>query len=513
MKRRQRRVQVDLEHLDDIVESTRDRTLDDQERSTLQSALHEMAAYISARNNTEKTRSVVPDTGEEPAPPQEHKKPARGHGRNGADAFTGAKRVPVPHPGLEPGCPCPECLRGRVYHPKKGGQPSPIIRFSAGPPIGAIIYELETLSCNLCRTVFRPEPPEEVGAEKYDETASSMVAMAKYGHGIPFYRLEAIQRNCGVPLPASTAWELVKDAAEVLKPVHEELIREAAQAPVLHSDDTRVRLIEEERPPGEDRTGQFTTGFVAEFEDGRRAAVYVSGTRHAGENGADLLRKRANGLESPVLMCDALNHNRPKMDQGVQVLLANCLAHGRRKFVELFESFPEPCRHVLEELGKVYAFDAEARERGLDKHQRLKFHKAHSEPIMKGLRRWLTAQIEEKLVEPNSRLGKAIQYLLTHWMALTLFLRQAGAPLDNNICERALKKVVLHRKNALFYRTMNGAAAGDLFMSLIHTCELNEVNAFVYLTELQRHPVEIRANPGQWMPWNYQSQLAPSRPP
>lgn len=441
------------------------------------------------------------------------RKPSRGHGRNGADAFTGAERVPVLHPDLKPGCACPECAKGRVYPPKKGGKPSPILRFTAGPPIGATVYELETLTCNLCRAVFRPDPPEEVGPDKYDETASSMVAMAKYGHGIPFYRLEGMQRNCGVPLPASTAWELVKDAAEVLKPVHEELIRETAQAPVMHSDDTKVRLIEEERPPGEDRTGQFTTGLVGELENGRQAAVYISGTRHAGENAADLLRKRADGLEPPVLMCDALNRNQPKVDQGVQVLLANCLAHGRRKFVDVFESFPEACRHVLEELGKVYLVDAEAREKRLDKHQRLKLHQAESEPVMKGLRQWLTAQIEEKLVEPNSRLGKAIQYLLTHWVTLTLFLRQAGAPLDNNICERALKKVVLHRKNALFYRTMNGAAAGDLFMSLIHTCELNGVNAFVYLTELQRHPLQIRANPDQWMPWNYGAQLDPSRPP
>lgn len=506
MKRKQRRVQVDLQELDGIVESTRERVLDDKERATLHTALHEMAAHVAARNNTEKTKAVIPGPAE-PPPARDRKEPVRGHGRNGADAFTGAERVPVPHPGLEPGCPCPECLKGRVYHPKKGGQPSPIIRFSAGPPIGATIYELETLSCNLCRAVFRPDPPAEVGPDKYDETASSMVAVAKYGHGIPFYRLEGIQKNCGVPLPASTAWELVKDAAEVLKPVQEELIRQAAQAPVVHSDDTKVRLIEEERPPGEDRTGQFTTGLVVEFEGGRRAAVYVSGTRHAGENAADFLRRRAEGMEDPVLMCDALNRNQPKADHGVQVLMANCLAHGRRKFVDIFDRFPEPCRHVLEELGKVYAVDAEAREKGLDKHQRLKLHQADSGPVMKGLRQWLTAQFEEKLVEPNSGLGKALQYLLTHWTALTLFLSHAGAPLDNNICERALKKVVLHRKNALFYRTMNGARAGDLFMSLIHTCELNGVNAFVYLTELQRHPVGIRATPGLWMPWNYEAQL------
>ncbi len=75
-------------------------------------------------------------------------------------------------------------------------------------------------------------------------------------------------------------------------------------------------------------------------------------------------------------------------------------------------------------------------------------------------------------MEPNSGLGKAISYMLRQWPALTLFLREPGAPLDNNLCERALKKAILHRKNSLFYKTLNGAEVGDLYMSLIHTCEL-----------------------------------------
>ena len=91
---------------------------------------------------------------------------------------------------------------------------------------------------------------------------------------------------------------------------------------------------------------------------------------------------------------------------------------------------------------------------------------------------------------------------------LTLFLRQAGAPLDNNIAERTLKKAILHRKNALFYKTMNGARVGDLFMSLIHSCELNKVNPFDYLTELLRHPAEASVHPAEWMPWSYRREAA-----
>ena len=109
----------------------------------------------------------------------------------------------------------------------------------------------------------------------------------------------------------------------------------------------------------------------------------------------------------------------------------------------------------------------------------------------------------------NAGLGKAITYLLRHWKALTTFLREAGAPLDNNLCERALKRAVLHRKNALFYRTLHGAEVGDLFMTLIHTCQLCGANSFDYLTELQRHARELTANPAEWMPWNYRQTLEP----
>jgi transposase len=163
---------------------------------------------------------------------------------------------------------------------------------------------------------------------------------------------------------------------------------------------------------------------------------------------------------------------------------------------------------MLEMLGDVYRYDAEARASGLTAEERLRFHQEHSGPVMEKLHGWLEAQFAERKTEPNSGLGKAITYLLRHWKALT-FLREAGAPLDNNLCERALKRAVLHRKNALFYRTLHGAEVGHLFMTLIHTCQLCGANSFDYLTELQRHPREPTANPAEWMPWNYRQTLEP----
>jgi len=268
-----------------------------------------------------------------------------------------------------------------------------------------------------------------------------------------------------------------------------------------------MRVLRLVREPSDDRTGVFTSGIVS-TQPGRRIALYFTGRQHAGENLRDVLDHRAGELATPLQMCDALSRNTPKLNDGAEILLAHCLAHGRRQFVEVAANFPEPCRYVLETLGGVYKYDAEARERTLSPTERLQFHQRHSKPVMEKLHHWLEAQFAQKQVEPNSGLGKAITYLLRHWKGLTAFLREAGAPLDNNICERALKRAVLHRKNALFYRTLHGSEVGDLFMSLIHTCELAEANPFDYLRELQRHATELSANPSAWMPWNYRERLA-----
>ncbi len=211
-------------------------------------------------------------------------------------------------------------------------------------------------------------------------------------------------------------------------------------------------------------------------------ALFFSGRQHAGENLADVLKLRAAELPPPIQMCDALSRNLPGE---LKTIVAHCLAHARRNFVDIYDRFPEPCGYLLETLAVVYHNDASARADKLSPEARLHYHQQHSQPVMEQLHDWLKRQFDDKLVEPNSALGGAIRYMQNHWQKLTLFLRQAGAPLDNNVCERALKKAILHRKNALFYKTLNGARVGDLFMSLIYTCELNEVNPFDYLTRLQ----------------------------
>jgi hypothetical protein len=171
--------------------------------------------------------------------------------------------------------------------------------------------------------------------------------------------------------------------------------------------------------------------------------------------------------------------------------------------VEVAESFPTECRFVLETLKEVYKNEAVAKKRDLSPQERLRFHQEQSGRVMGKLKGWLYRQLRQRLVEPNSGLGQAIHYMLNHWSKLTQFLKIPGAPLDNNICERALKLVILHRKNALFYKTVPGAHVGDIFMSLIHTCRLCGADPLDYLTALQTHAGELTSDPPKWMPWNY----------
>jgi transposase len=199
-------------------------------------------------------------------------------------------------------------------------------------------------------------------------------------------------------------------------------------------------------------------------------------------------------------MCDGLDRNLPGE---LATIVANCLVHARRYFVDVRHNFPVECRHVLELLRETYRNDARCREQHMSPDDRLCFHQAHSAPIMNALEEWLREQIEEHKVEPNLTLGQAIAYMRKHWSRLTLFLRVAGAPLDNNIAERTLKKAILHRRNSLFYRTQVGARVGDIFMSLIHTAELCGADPFDYLVALKRYAVAVRTAPADWMPWNY----------
>jgi transposase len=522
-KREPRRLEVDRLELETILERTREGALSPEDHEKLKAAVDTLGILtceLEAKGtsidrlrrllfgpSTETTSRVLGEVaGDQSAAAGETAKEKRpGHGRHGAAAYHGAEQVKVAHQSLKHGDRCPACDQGKVY---TQAEPATLVRVRGMAPLSATVYELDRLRCNACGGVYTADAPDGVGTAKYDESAAAMTGLLKYGVGTPFYRLEKLEKNLGIPFPAATQWEVVAKASGPLGPAHDEHIRQAAQGDVLFNDDTTMKILQmmpsEPEPGTKERTGIFTSGIVS-TGDGHKVALFFTGRKHAGENLEKVLAQRARELAPPIQMCDALSRN---TKGEFETIVANCLAHGRRQFVDVAGSFPEECRHVLEALRDVYRNDALAREREMSAAERLTFHQEQSGPLMDGLETWFREQIEQHLVEPNSGLGEAITYMQKHWLKLTLFLRKAGAPLDNTICERALKRVVLHRKNALFYKTENGAHVGDLFMTLIHTAELNHVNPFDYLVTLLRHPRELAQNPSAWMPWNYQATLA-----
>jgi hypothetical protein len=230
--------------------------------------------------------------------------------------------------------------------------------------------------------------------------------------------LERLQDSLGIPLPAATQCEIMAEKAAELQPAYEELIRQAAQGEVLHNDDTSMRVLalnkaQAHAAGASERTGVFTSGIVS-IAPGRDIALFFTGRQHAGENLADVLKQRAAELGAPIQMCDALSRNLPKLAKELEIIVGYCLAHSRRRFVEVTPNFPDECRFVLESFREVYMNDTLARGQNMTAEQRLAFHQARSGPVMEQLKVWLRAQFEEKKVEPNSGLGVAITYLLKY---------------------------------------------------------------------------------------------------
>jgi len=436
----------------------------------------------------------------------------KGHGRIGAAAYPHASCMRVAHDRAHVGDTCSECSRGRLY---RLGEPERIVRITGQPPLVARTWELDRLRCSGCGGVFTAPAPSEAQGSKYDERAAAMMALLRYDIGTPLHRLDRLQRNLETPVPASTQWEVVRDHVDAVAPVHDELNRRAASGRVLHNDDTSVRILElmgkrraelvaQGKLPDPDRTGLFTTGIVSITADGP-ITLFCSGRKHGGENFTSLLAARDPNLSPPIHMCDGLDRNRP---HGHVVIEDNCLAHGRRHIVDEADNFPAKCQHVLEAIAKVFKIDEQCKEHALSDAERLVVHQQDSAPVMAELQRWMLAEFDEKRVEPNSGLGDAFQYLLKRWDKLTLFLRVPGAPLDNNICERALKMAIRHRNNSLFYRSQRGAHVGDIYMALIYTAELHGENPFEYLVALLTHPAEVAADPSAWLPWTFRATLA-----
>jgi len=450
------------------------------------------------------------------ASPPEQKPPPPGHGRHGADVYRAVTRVECRHEALAAGERCPACGRGTLYRLPPGVE----MRLDGNALLSAVRYELEKLRCSACGQVFTASVPAAAGTEKYTARARAVLALARYYLGLPWHRLEGFQALVGVPVPDATQWDQGEVVGDCTYPIFKCLEQEAAQGEVIFQDDTLGRvlaLIEENRQAQaqahaqgkaqtSERTGMYTTALIVQV-GARQICLYYTGRRHAGENLAALLTKREPERGKPLVMSDALSSNNA---EEASLIRCHCLAHGRRKFTEIAEAFPTESAVVVNALKVVYEHDEETRTKQLNAEERLVYHQTYSAPVFTTLKTWLEQQTAERLVEPNSSLGKAIAYLVDHWETLTRVVKVPGAPLDNNTAERALKLAIRQRKNSLFYASEHSAYIASILTSVIATCVQAGVNALDYLVAVQDHRREVFANPSAWLPWNYQAALVSS---
>lgn len=469
--------------------------VDEKSRST-----DEKNSDVSEAESISNSASVNQDTLPEIKP----KKYVPNNGRLSHEKYTNASVIHR-ECSYRPGDPCPEeGCQGKL----KAAKPGCVIKIVGQSFAKANKYILNTVRCGLCDKGFSAQLPEGVCAEKYDPVFKAELCVHKYFLGVPNNRLESYQRLVGVPLPDSTQFDKIEDVGNVSYYAFNHLEIMGANGRLAHGDDTRVRIksiIQANKGLDKKaRTGMFTTGLMC-LNENHKIYLFYSGRKHCGENMLDLLKKRDPSLPKIQYMCDALNSNMPA---SLKAIFINCLAHGRRNFSDIEKFYPKECAFVIDVISIIYKNDKEAKEKALNDEQRLKYHQEHSEKPMNDLQAHLRQQLDEHIVEPNSPLGKAYNYMLNHWHKLTQFLRIAGAPLDNNTLEQALKIPIRVRKNSYFYATEHGAYIGSMLQSLICTCIGAKQNPVEYLTALQVHKSAVRLNPGDWMPWNYKETIA-----
>ena len=433
----------------------------------------------------------------------------KGHGRNSADAYEGASVIEVSHPELNPGDTCPaEVCGGRLY---EMSEPGTLVSVSGAPLASATRYYLQKLRCGVCEIVYTAPLPEGVSDKKYDANFIAMLMINKYFMSIPLYRQDRLQNYLGIPLPASTQWDLMAAYEPMLKVLYQALSQDAANGLALCYDDTSVKIMSEIKAAKAAAKGEksqhtcFTTGIVSLHED-HRTYLYITDNRTAGKCITDIMSIRDKSLDIPIMMCDALSANIPQGISEDLYILCYCLVHARRQFYELPDGYDDLADKVIGLIGTIY--EHESHTKGYSREKRLAYHQEKSTPVMEELKLYLEEQKPE--FEPNSVAGKAIDYILNRWTELSHFLRQPHAPLDTNIVERALKLVIQVRKSSMFYKSLSSAAFASYVQSALYSAAQNDINPCEYMSTLIDNENAVMQSPRDWLPWHYKQTFKQS---
>lgn len=403
------------------------------------------------------------------------------------------------------------------------------------PVLTTETHTAETVHCESCNTTAQAEMPKEVGQTigRYHYDAVAYLIALRYLYGMASYRLQELSSNVGLCISDSTQWHLFEEAASILLPFFRFLEKTIANAGVGHIDDTHAKVLSIIRDievaqeaalnrgmdPKNIRSGIHTTNLTAVFGNGK-LVLFCTGLHHAGEVLAKILDKRTTE-EQIIIMADALSANFSKLNRKTpDIKVAKCNSHAMRKFKEVEKAEMEVAKKLLKadhETSKEVAFFLrgyrdvfrnDERTRNMSPKERLLLHRNKSLPIMEEMQKQALLAFEQRVVEPNSDLGKVYSYLINHWDELTAFCFVEGAPIENNLAERMLKGVIRHRRNSLFFKNQLGAKVADIHSSILMTAKVNGLNPIEYVAALLTHQECWRQNPEAWLPWNFASTIA-----
>lgn len=378
-------------------------------------------------------------------------------------------------------------------------------------------HRLQTLRCNACGAIFEPKLPAEIPKTGHSmPSAQAALTVFHYKIGTPFASISDFQKMFYQNISVSQLWDVIEHAARAIDPVYRELEKQAANSKLFYTDDTTARILshypqnkenrmkKRRKKEPDDRVGTYSSVIIGDTLDNHEIFLFYHGRKYAGENLAKVLLSRSEFLKAPIQMKDASTMNVPA---DAEVIEAKCNAHAIRKFKDIKELYPKWCEEVLRRYKEVSDNDQKLLKGGVSDGERFSYHKEHSLPLMEEIKDYLKGLIENKLVEPNSSLGQAINYFCMHYKELTAFCHIEGAPFDNNKSERGLKMIIRLRKTSMFYKTERGGEIAGKLQSVLYTAQEAGVNVLTYLETILENSEKVRQSPADFLPWTLQRSM------
>lgn len=335
-------------------------------------------------------------------------------------------------------------------------------------------------ACAQCESITQePMPAHVIDKGLATPGLLAHVLVAKYADHLPLHRQEAIFARAGLRLARSTLAQWVGQCGHALQPLVDALRATMLNQPVLHADETPVRML----MPGKKQTHRaYLWAYAPSVFDGFKAVVYDFTEGRSGEHAQSFLQDWQG-----TLVCDDYGGYNALFRQGV--IEAGCMAHARRGLFDLYESSQSPvAEQAVRYMDQLYAIERELKD--LPPDERRSRRQQRAKPLADALHQWMLAQRQR--VPEGSTIARKLDYCLKRWEALTRYLDDGLIPIDNNHIERQIRPVALGRSNWLFAGSLRAGKRAAAVMSLIQSAKLNGHDPYAYLkdvfTRLPTHP-------------------------